>query len=444
MRLSQSWPALLFGLCLPLGEGSVGSDPRECFCRYPDPENTTGAAAASGSTSACGRRGVAFVASFAVMLQKAFRRRTITNPVDEACVLDDAKGFTLHWGDWSTVDDLVVEVTCPASASCAEALGYLTPGNCSASGPQPGSGHGYDWELGDPWQVVRCPFHSESTLAANPALSEPFGTYLDGDDDTIFMSFLPNTSTEEVFPLTWSRSPNATISQVFLEVMVMSSEAVIAAKINDALLPSATYQDWHQRKRCAIISGEFDNLIVHICVMLAGPQLCSQHIYTLCMGLDGEGTNHSFIDYLMPKLRLRGVNRVPLTEELGGRLQGDETWLAEAIFQNNLRDKEHVQLGQPFMPARERVKLVRSLACVDAAIESVDEDLSVRRTLCIIHPDIFTNGGDIMSSECPEAEVCADLGIKMVDSLGEKIQSSSWLLKSAKPLADAYGAKPRS
>ncbi|CAE8701506.1 unnamed protein product, partial [Polarella glacialis] len=47
-------------------------------------------------------------------------------------------------------------------------------------------------------------------------------------------------------------------------------------------------------------------------VMLAGPQ----HIYTLCMGLDGEGTNHSFIDYLMPKLRLRGVNRVPLTEEL--------------------------------------------------------------------------------------------------------------------------------
>lgn len=29
--------------------------------------------------------------------------------------------------------------------------------------------------------------------------------------------------------------------------------------------------------------------------------------------------------------------------------------------------------GQPFMPARERVKLVRSLACVDAAIESIDK-----------------------------------------------------------------------
>ncbi|CAK9017099.1 unnamed protein product [Durusdinium trenchii] len=48
--------------------------------------------------------------------------------------------------------------------------------------------------------------------------------------------------------------------------------------------------------------------------------------------------------------------------------------------------------GQPFMPARERVKLVRSLACVDAAIEAIDKDQTVRRTLRILHPDVFTNG----------------------------------------------------
>eukprot|EP00971_Amphidinium_carterae_P221954 4406361-Amphidinium_carterae.1 len=30
--------------------------------------------------------------------------------------------------------------------------------------------------------------------------------------------------------------------------------------------------------------------------------------------------------------------------------------------------------GAPFMPARERVRLVRSIACVDAAIESVDTE----------------------------------------------------------------------
>mmetsp|Transcript_39863 Transcript_39863/g.103184 ORF Transcript_39863/g.103184 Transcript_39863/m.103184 type:complete len:147 (+) Transcript_39863:68-508(+) len=85
--------------------------------------------------------------------------------------------------------------------------------------------------------------------------------------------------------------------------------------------------------------------------------------------------------------------------------------------------------GQPFMPARERVKLVRSLACVDAAIEAVDQDRSVSRTLAVIHPDIFTNGGNQKNDNVPEASVCHELGIEMVDGLGDKIQSSSWLVK---------------
>lgn len=88
--------------------------------------------------------------------------------------------------------------------------------------------------------------------------------------------------------------------------------------------------------------------------------------------------------------------------------------------------------GQPFMAARERVKLVRSLACVDAAIESVDDDASVCRTLAILHPDIFTNGGDQHSEETPEALICDELGVQMVDGLGDKIQSSSWLIKGMK------------
>jgi len=42
-------------------------------------------------------------------------------------------------------------------------------------------------------------------------------------------------------------------------------------------------------------------------------------------------------------------------------------------------DKQaQLKKGKSFMPAAERVKLVRSLACVDAAIESMDED----RTVC--------------------------------------------------------------
>jgi len=113
------------------------------------------------------------------------------------------------------------------------------------------------------------------------------------------------------------------------------------------------------------------------------------------------------------------------------------------VIVNNDRQAA-MKKGQPFMPARERVKLVRSLACVDAAVEAVDEDRSVCKTLAILHPDIFTNGGDQRSMGVPEAEVCESLGIKMIDGLGEKIQSSSWLIRGAKQVSEPSpgGASP--
>eukprot|EP00612_Vaucheria_litorea_P002695 CAMPEP_0171459424 /NCGR_PEP_ID=MMETSP0945-20130129/4712_1 /TAXON_ID=109269 /ORGANISM="Vaucheria litorea, Strain CCMP2940" /LENGTH=147 /DNA_ID=CAMNT_0011985437 /DNA_START=103 /DNA_END=546 /DNA_ORIENTATION=+ len=84
--------------------------------------------------------------------------------------------------------------------------------------------------------------------------------------------------------------------------------------------------------------------------------------------------------------------------------------------------------GQPFMPAAERVRLVRALECVDAAIISVDDDRTVCKTLSILHPDIFTNGGDQTNTSIPEAAICEKLNIQLVDGLGGKVQSSSWLL----------------
>merc|ERR1712083_1230517 len=88
--------------------------------------------------------------------------------------------------------------------------------------------------------------------------------------------------------------------------------------------------------------------------------------------------------------------------------------------------------GKPFMKAAERVKLVRSLECVDAALESMDDDRTVCKTLAALHPDIFANGGDQFNTNIPEASVCEKYGIEMRDGLGGKIQSSSWLLKAAK------------
>jgi len=98
--------------------------------------------------------------------------------------------------------------------------------------------------------------------------------------------------------------------------------------------------------------------------------------------------------------------------------------------------------GKPFMPCSERVKLVRSLECVDAAIESVDEDRTVCKTLSLLHPDIFTNGGDQTNESIPEAEVCNRLGIELRDGMGGKIQSSSWLLASAKGEAKVVKSDP--
>ena len=85
-----------------------------------------------------------------------------------------------------------------------------------------------------------------------------------------------------------------------------------------------------------------------------------------------------------------------------------------------------------FMNQYERLKIIRSLKCVDAAIIAVDKDRTVRETLRIVKPDLFTNGGDQNNNTIPEIEICKELDIDLVDGLGDKIQSSSWLIQSSK------------
>jgi len=40
----------------------------------------------------------------------------------------------------------------------------------------------------------------------------------------------------------------------------------------------------------------------------------------------------------------------------------------------------------------------------------------------------FANGGDQNNDIIPERSICEKLGIELIDGLGGKIQSSSWLL----------------
>ncbi len=84
--------------------------------------------------------------------------------------------------------------------------------------------------------------------------------------------------------------------------------------------------------------------------------------------------------------------------------------------------------SKEFMSQEERMIIVKALRCVDEVILSVDTDATVCESLRLVKPHIFAKGGDRFASEIPEAKVCDELGITMVDGLGNKIQSSSWLL----------------
>lgn len=88
-----------------------------------------------------------------------------------------------------------------------------------------------------------------------------------------------------------------------------------------------------------------------------------------------------------------------------------------------------IKNSKPFMDEQERMFIVGALECVDEVFLSIDEDATVCRSLEAVSPDIFAKGGDRFAKEIPEARVCQQLGINMVDGLGGKIQSSSWLLK---------------
>lgn len=89
-----------------------------------------------------------------------------------------------------------------------------------------------------------------------------------------------------------------------------------------------------------------------------------------------------------------------------------------------------------FMLESERILIVESLAITDKIILSIDKDLTVCDTLENVFNDFgkqfelyFANGGDQNIDTSPEVPVCKKYGVRLIDGLGEKIQSSSWLLK---------------
>ena len=91
--------------------------------------------------------------------------------------------------------------------------------------------------------------------------------------------------------------------------------------------------------------------------------------------------------------------------------------------------------SKAFQEEEERMIIVNSIKGVDKAILSIDKDRTVCKTIEKIAEEFskeyelsFANGGDQNNDTIPEKPICKKLGVTLIDGLGDKIQSSSWLL----------------
>ena len=91
--------------------------------------------------------------------------------------------------------------------------------------------------------------------------------------------------------------------------------------------------------------------------------------------------------------------------------------------------------SKEFQDEQERIFIVSNIKSVNKAILSIDQDRTVCRTIEKIADEYgqnyllsFANGGDQNNDTIPEKPICEKLRITLVDGLGGKIQSSSWLL----------------
>lgn len=108
------------------------------------------------------------------------------------------------------------------------------------------------------------------------------------------------------------------------------------------------------------------------------------------------------------------------------------------VIVNNDYQRE-MKGSRPFMEAEERKLIVESLKFVDRAMVAIDDEKTVNRSIKWIMMNIgkefnryiFANGGDQNRNTVGETKLCEELGIELADGLGDKIQSSSKLIKES-------------
>ena len=111
---------------------------------------------------------------------------------------------------------------------------------------------------------------------------------------------------------------------------------------------------------------------------------------------------------------------------------GDELWV---IVNSDLQ--RELKGSKEFMDENERLTIVSAIKYVNKALISIDKDKTQCATLTQLVDEYrddfelyFANGGDQNNESIPEVSICNEKGIGLLEVLGDKIQSSSWLLKN--------------
>jgi len=111
--------------------------------------------------------------------------------------------------------------------------------------------------------------------------------------------------------------------------------------------------------------------------------------------------------------------------------------IANQLFVIVNNDHQRALKGsREFQDEKERMIIVSNIKAVDKAILSIDTDRTVCATIKMIAEQFgeefdlgFANGGDQNNDTIPERTICEEMNVILIDGLGDKIQSSSWLLK---------------
>ena len=104
------------------------------------------------------------------------------------------------------------------------------------------------------------------------------------------------------------------------------------------------------------------------------------------------------------------------------------------VLVNNDKQRE-LKGSKFFQDEEERIRIIRALSIVDMAWISIDEDSTQNKTIKAMVEKFygsmklaFANGGDQTNNTIPERGICERYDIELIDELGDKVQSSSWLL----------------